>query len=62
MSLQNEIDDRTMERLGGKLEINAIDDAKTVMGGTHESANEMWKFDVTWNASRLQFEGDHARE
>lgn len=60
MSLQN--DDRTMEMVGEKAEINAIDDVKTVMGGTHASANETWKFDVTWNASRLRYEGDHVRE
>ena len=60
MSLQN--DDRTMGMVGGKAEINATGDVKTVMGDTHESANETWKFDVTWNALRLQYEGDHARE
>jgi hypothetical protein len=37
VSLQN--DDLTMGMVGGKAEINAIDDVKTVMGDTHENAN-----------------------
>jgi hypothetical protein len=51
-----------MVMAGGKAWINVIDDVKTVREDTRESANETWRFDVTWTASRLQYEGDHVRE